>query len=154
MESQQVDLGILLWAISWNVQELISNPTAHFMQTSLMVSNKLPLVLSQWHKPPQTHSTGTRTKAAGKAMTSWALELICDDLDQEMHQLKLVMDSPQQELSEASLLGIDCQEMINDIKLSTPTMWTLFCCTAYTAKQELRNMAKNPDPVKLPDVYS
>jgi hypothetical protein len=86
-------------------------------------------------------------------MTSWVLELICDDLDQEMHQLKLVMDSLQQELSKASLLSINCQEMINDIKLSTQTMWTLFCYTVYTAKQELRNTAKNPDPVKLPDMH-
>ena len=76
MESLQIDLPILLWAISWNVPELTSNPHIRFARTSLMVSEELPVILSRWHKPPRTHSTGIRTHAACETMNEWALDAV------------------------------------------------------------------------------
>ena len=147
MESQQVDLAILIWAISWNVSELITNPTVRFMRTSLMVSDELPLILARWHKPPRTHGSGTRTKAGCKVMDAWALDTVFETVDHEMDALKPIMDSPQQHLSEESLLGIKWQDVIQDVKASAPTTWSLFRRIAYTPKQDSRNKTKNPDPV-------
>jgi hypothetical protein len=154
MESQQIDLAILLWAISWNVPELTSHDRVRFMRTSLMVSDELPVILSRWYQPPRNHGAGIRTKGASAAMQSWAIETVCNTVDQEMAALKNTMDSPQQELTEESLLGIKWNDMINEVKINAPTMWTLFRHASYTPKQDSRNKNKNPDPVNSINICS
>ena len=48
MEELRINLPILLWVISWNVEDLISDPSVKFAQTTLMVSKELPTILSRW----------------------------------------------------------------------------------------------------------
>jgi|ERR1700722_15101014 len=148
MNSIQVDLPILLWAISWNVQELVENPVVQFMRTALMVSDELPEILANWHKPPRAHGAGTRTKAALEAMNRWAMETVMETIDSEMRALKAVMNSPQSNLTEESLLGISWQEMIEAVTMAAPITWKLFRHAAYTTKQEARNTMKDPDAVR------
>ena len=51
MESLQLNLPILLWALSWNKAylSLVSNNKAHFARTTLTTSNLLPKILRLWH---------------------------------------------------------------------------------------------------------
>src|SRR4051794_22676389 len=64
MKSVNINLPILLWAISWNIPELISDPQAAAEHTALMISDELLGILAYWCQPPQKHSVGIRTKAA------------------------------------------------------------------------------------------
>lgn len=88
MKGQQVDLPFLLWAVSWNTTELISNASIQFEYTALMMSKELPEILLHWHRPPWTHGAGTQTKAAHDAMEKWAFEIVGEVIDTEMHGLK------------------------------------------------------------------
>ena len=84
MEELHINLPIFLWAISWNIEELVSNPHAWFARTTLMLSEELPGILTHWHQPPWQHNPGVQTKAAKLAMTEWALEMLCDTIDEEL----------------------------------------------------------------------
>jgi hypothetical protein len=53
MRANNVMLSTLLWAISWNVEELNANQQVAFEWTSLLVSDKHPQILCNWYKPPQ-----------------------------------------------------------------------------------------------------
>jgi len=52
MCSHDVTLSVLLWAVSWGIKELNTNPLVIFERTSLLVSDKLPEILKNWFKPP------------------------------------------------------------------------------------------------------
>jgi hypothetical protein len=117
MEQLHVNLPIFLWAISWNVPELVSNGQVRFARATLMLSDELPGILAHWHRPPRSHGTGIRTKAAQKAMNDWALETLCDALDDEMSTLAGAMELPQEDLSEEALLDIRIREMISEVQI-------------------------------------
>jgi hypothetical protein len=142
MEELHVNLPIFLWAISWNVEELISNPQARFARTSLMISDELPGILTHWHQPPRQHNAGVRTKAAKLAMTNWALETLCDTVDDELLALGPAMQFPQDDLSEDALLGIRIQDMIPEVQANAPVLWKLVCDLTCTQKQVRRNKNK------------
>ena len=64
MKSVNINLPIFLWAISWNIPELISDPKVSAERTALMVSNELPGILAHWRHPPRKHNSGIHTRAA------------------------------------------------------------------------------------------
>ncbi|KAF8222270.1 hypothetical protein L208DRAFT_1524744 [Tricholoma matsutake] len=148
MDELHLNLPLFLWAISWNVPKLTSNNHVHFARTALMVSDELPGILAHWHRPPHSHGQGIWTKAARKALNDWALDTLCETLDDELSILKLTMLS-QQHLSEEVLLAISWKEMILEIKSLAPTLWKLFRYTLYTPMQEERNKMKDPDVATL-----
>jgi hypothetical protein len=78
MESLQLNLLILLWALCWNnsYPDLISNNKARFARTGLTMSELLPGILRLWHHPPRAHNRGIRTKAACRAMEDWVLNTV------------------------------------------------------------------------------
>jgi len=117
-----------------------------------MVSDELPGILAHWHRPPRSHGQGIRTKAARKALNDWALETICETLDDELSILKPTMSLSQQDLSEEVLLAISWKEMIPEVKSKAPMLWKLFRYTLYTARQEQRNQLKDPDAVQFNDI--
>jgi hypothetical protein len=122
MKEWQVDLPILLWAVRWNVPELVSNASVQFERTALMVSDELPQILSRWHRPPHTHNVGTRTKAARVAMDKWALHHVGQVINLEMRALKPILTPPEGELTEESLLSIKWKSLIQDVSLMAPSM--------------------------------
>jgi len=153
MDELHLNLPLLLWAISWNVPELTSNDRVRFARTALMVSNELPGILTHWHKPPRSHGHGIRTKAARKALNDWALDTICETLDNELSMLKPTMSLPQQDLSEEALLAISWKAMILEVKSNAPTLWKLFRYALFTPRQEQRNKIKDPDVVQFNAVH-
>ena len=102
MKSVNINLPILLWAITWNIPELISDPKVSAERTALMVSEELPGILAHWRHPPRKHNSGIRTRAAFVAMNKFKLDMV----ENEMDTLDEVFKSPQDELSEESLLSI------------------------------------------------
>jgi hypothetical protein len=135
MEELHVNLPLFLWAISWNVKELVSNSKARFARTALMMSDELPVILSNWHKPPRRHNAGIRTKAAKQAMEHWALETLYQTFDEELSALAPTMELPQEELSEETLLSIRPQEMISEVQTQAPVLWKLISHLVSTPDQ-------------------
>jgi hypothetical protein len=50
--SLKINLPILLWVISWNVEALTADLMIKFARTTLMVSKELPDIIRHWHTPP------------------------------------------------------------------------------------------------------
>jgi hypothetical protein len=149
MESLQLNLPILLWALCWNdaYPDLISNNKARFARTGLSTSELLPGILRLWHHPPCAHNRGVRTEAACRAMEDWAVDTVCGILDKESENLKEYMKFPQEELSQETLLVIKWDDLSSNVKILSPMTWKLFCHTASTQQQEKQNRYKTPDAV-------
>lgn len=147
MKSVDINLPILLWAISWNIPELVSDLNVSAERTALMLSDELPGILAHWRRPPRKHNQGIRTKGAYDTMNKFALESVLELVDNEMGALDDILGSPQNELSEESLLSIKWKDLMDSVRHKAPTTWALLRHAAYTEKQESRNTTKNPDTV-------
>ena len=149
MESLQLNLPILLWALSWNKAylSLVSNNKAHFARTTLTTSNLLPKILRLWHHPPRAHNHGIRTEAVCSALKDWALDTVCHVLDKESENLDKYFQVPQDELSQETLLAIKWDDLIFNIKILSPMTWKLFCHATSTQQQDKQNKLKSPKPV-------
>jgi hypothetical protein len=71
-----------------------------------MLSDELPQIIRNWHKPSRPHTSGVRTKAASDALTEWALETVSNMIDLEMKNLKHVLKSSPSDLTEENLLQV------------------------------------------------
>ncbi len=149
MESLQLNLPLLLWALCWNdnYPDLVSNDKARFARTVLMILELMPGILQVWHHPPCTHNRGVRTEAAWRAMEDWALDTVCDILDKESENLEEYLKFLHEELSQETLLAIKWDDMISTIKVLSPATWKLFRHAASTPQQEKWNKNKTPDTV-------
>lgn len=149
MKSLDINLPVLLWAISWNIPELVSDLNVAAERTALMVSDELLGILSHWRRPPRKHNKGIRTKAAYETMNKFALETALELVEDEMGALDDIFNSPQNELSEESLLDIKWTDLTASVSCNAPNTWALLRRAAYTQKQESRNTTKTPDNVSL-----
>ncbi len=149
MKARQIDLPLLLWSVSWNVPSLVSNAVVKYARTALMHSAELPGLIRTWYRPPRTHERGQRTEAAHEPLDKWALEVVMDKVDREMHNLMPLMQSPRAQVSEATLLAISWDECISDVKEQAPTTWSILLSAAYTPKQAMRNTQKDPESVRF-----
>jgi hypothetical protein len=136
MDTLHLNLPLFLWAISWNVPKLTADNRVRFARTALMVSDELPGILAHWHRPPRSHGQGIHTKAAKKSLNDWALDTICETLDDELAMLKPAMSLSQQDLSEEALLFISWKDMILEVKSMALTLWKLFRYTLYMPRQQ------------------
>ena len=147
MTSININLPLFLWALSWNLPELVSDPKVTHERTALMLSEELPGILNHWRRPPRKHGSGVRTKGAYDTMNRFALETVTELVNEEMGTLDAIFISPQSELSEESLLSIRWNDLMDSVRREAPTIWELLLSAAYTQKQESRNTTKNPDNV-------
>jgi hypothetical protein len=150
MKSNDINLAILIWAISWNVEDLVNHKIVVFERTSLMLSEELPDILRNWLRPPRQHSAGIRTKAARQALNEWALSTVCKAVNNEMKDLKTFLKSSPSDVSEESLLSIQLDNMVSDVSTMAPTLWYVLRHAAYTPKQDKRNALKTPETVSDP----
>ncbi|KAI0074983.1 hypothetical protein K474DRAFT_1600590 [Panus rudis PR-1116 ss-1] len=133
MKLQKLNLPILLEALSWTDETLISDENARYHRTQLLQSEELPLILRNWHQPPRQHGKGVRTKAAKKAMVTWAASTLSSTIKKEMTALKpLMRNSPCDRASAAA-----------------PMFWSLLRQAACTPAQEKKNTYKSPDSTML-----
>jgi hypothetical protein len=106
MDSLHLNLLIFLWAISWNVPELVANPKVKFVRTTLMTSEELPDIITCWHTPPHAHNSGVHTHAARESLDQYAVGVISDAIDVELRGLKLLITLSPMDMTEQELLGI------------------------------------------------
>ena len=67
MGGLSLDLPILLCALSWDNEPLISNNTATYHRGILMNCLELPKVVEQWSK---------RSEVARRSLTEWAVDQV------------------------------------------------------------------------------
>jgi len=108
-----------------------------------MKSEELLGILAHWRQRPRKHNTRIRTEAAYDTMNTFALQTVCELVDEEMGMFAKVMTSPPDDLSEESLLGIYWKELASEVSKAAPTTWSLFrhaACGSMEAK--LKNYAR------------
>jgi hypothetical protein len=149
MDSLQMNLPLLLWAVSWNVPDLVANPRVRFARMALMVSNELTQILSHWFFPPRAHGQGIRTKAARKVMSEWAVTSVCKAIDSDLCALKGLLSLPNEDMSEETLLAISFKELVPQVQALAPTLWRVFLYATSTKKQD-KNKLKDPGSVCRP----
>ncbi|THH33077.1 hypothetical protein EUX98_g1090 [Antrodiella citrinella] len=86
-----------------------------------------------------------RGSSSGFIPSCAASVMTVDSVDDEMQSLGTIMDYPQSDLSEETLLAIRWEDLIDQTQDLAPTTWRLFRKAAYTSRQDERNTMKNPD---------
>jgi hypothetical protein len=143
MRTNNVTLSTLLWAISWNVEELNSNQRVVFERTSLLVSDELPQILRNWYKPPRRHTAGIRTRGAKESLFKWAMETVSDSVNLEMNALKQHLRLPPSEVTD-DLVEIKLGDLVNTVSSAAPVLWKLLHHAARPS-----NGAKHPNAVRF-----
>ncbi|KAI0702135.1 hypothetical protein C8Q76DRAFT_633001 [Earliella scabrosa] len=147
MRDKKIDLPLLLWAMSYNVSELVPDETVKFERVALLSSLELPGLLKSWHKPPRSHGRGIRTKGAAAAVDDFVLDRAGDILDQEMAAVGEYMRTSVAELSAEALLSIKLATVKEEVKKRAPNTWKLLLRCAWTARQAKENKLKDPETV-------
>lgn len=155
MRSKDLDLPLLLSALSYEDNTLVRNGTARYERTALLVSTELPNILQKWFRPPRRHNGGIKTKGGSRAIGPFAVQLVEDMLHREMVAVGKFMRSKPRDLSEQTLLSIKWKEMIASVQDKAPILWKLLRRCSWTSRQQKRNTLKSPDSVchKLPSVH-
>ncbi|CDO73891.1 hypothetical protein BN946_scf185016.g48 [Trametes cinnabarina] len=149
MRELKLDLPLLLWAISYEIPELIDDDLAKFERTALLSSEELPALLRTWYKPPRGHSRGVRSKGASAALEDFALQRVLANVQCEMAAVGTYMRTKPSDLSSEALLSIKITEMQQDVQERAPTLWTLLRHCSWTTRQEKENNSKNPEATVL-----
>ncbi|OBZ71409.1 hypothetical protein A0H81_08551 [Grifola frondosa] len=149
MRSKDLDLPLLLWALSWNVPALVTDLLAKYERTSLLVSAELPDILSKWYKPPCEHRRGIKTMGASKTITQFSLDCVQTVANREMCKVGQFMQRSPDELSEEELLAIKWDDLKQTVRAKAPTVWSLLRRCSWTVKQHKRNTMKDPDSVGI-----
>ena len=108
MKSIKINLLLFLWALSWNIPELVSDLDVTAERTALMLSDELPGILAHWCRPPRRHGFGICTKGAYKTMNKFALDSVLELIKNEMGELEDELSSPQSDLSEETVVATHC----------------------------------------------
>ncbi len=142
MREHRLDLPLLLWAMSYNVTELVTDPLAKFECTALLSSTELYDLLKTWARPPQAHNQGTRSKGASATINHFG-----SVMEREMASVGEYMQTNVAELSEEVLLSIKISEVKAEVKHRAPTTWAVMLRCAWTERQEKENKLKDPETV-------
>ena len=115
MKSIKINLLLFLWALSWNIPELVSDLDVTAERTALMLSDELLGILSHWCCPPRRHGFGICTKGAYETMNKFALDSVLELIKDEMGELEDELSSPQSDLSEETVLSIKWKDLIASV---------------------------------------
>lgn len=85
-----------------------------------MCSQELPDILESY-RPPREHVRALRTQAARAFMERWAVDAVKRQMNCEMCAVKIYFLSPQDGLSETTLLELDVEALIDAVKEDAPT---------------------------------
>ncbi|PCH40525.1 hypothetical protein WOLCODRAFT_56997, partial [Wolfiporia cocos MD-104 SS10] len=137
-KDEGLDLPLFLWALSWNPEfpELVSGGKARYARTALTHSIELPEILWRWNRPLRRHCVEVRTRAAHPIFESMASEIVKGTINAEMEKLAPALQSPQEDLSEESLLEFNWNDTASEIRAVAPMTWALLRSAAYTSRQE------------------
>ena len=125
-----LDLPILLHALSWGNEPLISDSVAKYHRGVLMNSLEFPEIVKQWSK---------RSEAARTSLTRWAGDHITQCISTEMNAAVEKLRCDGDDLSEETFLSITPQSMALLLKPEVPTLWRVLKSASRTNQQEKRN---------------
>ncbi|KAH7917913.1 hypothetical protein BV22DRAFT_1076546 [Leucogyrophana mollusca] len=126
-----------------------SNDRIRYARTCFLMSEQLPCMLPDWHKPPRNHNKGRRPAGARRALEEFAVNCTTSMIDREMEHLAPHFLSSPDELSQEHLTCFDFNDFTDLLKREAPVLWSLLDRIAYTDKQRARNTCKGPDMVIL-----
>lgn len=147
MRSNHIDLPLLLWGLSYNVPELVTDELSKYERIALLSSDELPGFLKIWSKPPRTHGLGTRSKGAAEAVDAFVFDHVGRVMDREMATVGEYMRTSVDTLSEDELLGIKISDVKEEVKKRAPRTWALLLRCAWTSRQAKENTLKDPETV-------
>lgn len=148
MEELGINLTTFLDAVSWGNDVCISSSKVRTARTGLMNSEKLPGILHRWWKPPLVPGSGNpRPKGAGTVMENFAQRCCCAIADRELERLAGLFKSPSgEDVAEEKLTGTIFEDTIQEVKKSSPYLWSLLYGLAHRERQN-KNTHKNPNKV-------
>jgi len=129
MDNLGLDLPILLHALSWSNEPLISNNTAKYHRSVLMNSLELPEILKQWSK---------KSEAARRSLTQWATDHVTQLINTEMNAVVEKLRCDGEDLSEETFLSITPRSVTLLLKPEVPTLWRILKSASRTSQQEKR----------------
>ena len=141
-------LAKFLHCISWGDSACVADNQIRAARTALMNSAKLPLILHNWWKPPQsTASCKSRSKASRPAMEGFASKCHSETLEHELEAVSVLFKTPDDVLEEF-FTGTSFEHLAAEIQELAPSLWSVMQQLMYTEKQVRRNTSKNPNKVK------
>jgi hypothetical protein len=146
MKSLHLDLGLLLWAMSWHVPEVSSNLVAAFERTVLLSSEELPQILRHWHLRPASHGSGILTHHQGtEAIAEFAISLVERIQNSEIVAFAPYVHLKAKDVTRASLLSLDIELLLEKAQELCPVTWRLKRSAMWTNRQEEHALIKTPD---------
>jgi hypothetical protein len=137
MDGLGLDLPILLHALSWGSEPLVSDNRAKYHRSVLMNSVELREIVNQWNK---------KSEAAQISLTRWAIDHVIQLTSAEMNVVVEKLRCNAEMLSEETFLPITPQSMTSLLKPEVPTLWRMLKSASRSGKQEKRNKG---DPKKV-----
>jgi len=120
MNNLGLNLFFFLNLVSWNDLDCITHLKIHYEHSTLMVSEELPLNITQWHQLPQsTNSMHVQAHGAISVLECFAFTYhIGDVIGGELEGIRHVLQCPPEDLSMEELCTLFIEDPI--LKLSTP----------------------------------
>ncbi|KAH7921009.1 hypothetical protein BV22DRAFT_1132613 [Leucogyrophana mollusca] len=152
------NLPLFLFYVCWGHHGCTTNPKIRYEHTALMVSEELPIILVNCHKPPRTSgSHHVRAAGARRPLELFAFSCVADVVNAELDGIKSLTRCPDEQVSGDGFTSLYIEDML--LKLSspgfggTPKLWALLGRLTKTSAQEKRNTEKNTDLVNLSIIF-
>ncbi|KAF7789166.1 hypothetical protein EIP86_000103 [Pleurotus ostreatoroseus] len=152
MLSRQVNLPIFFSALCGDSPGLRSDPQIAWALRTLLQSEELEDIIAYMHCPSRKHGRGIRTVGGRVTVRRAVIREVNKVVGKEMRSLKPHMRLPTSEVSESALLAVTLEDMVDKVKQTAPTLWSILHAASLTMKQMKRNTMKNPD-AQLNTVY-
>ncbi|KAI0688540.1 hypothetical protein BC835DRAFT_1419054 [Cytidiella melzeri] len=116
MEALDFDVANFMWYMSWSSQAVTRHPRIQYARTAFLHCDEFPHMLQKWRDGRR----GAGTKAARDTLDSWSINNVELLMNREMRQLAPYLRSPQNELTEESLLSIKLTDLAAQIQTIAP----------------------------------
>ena len=140
MNDVGLNLPILLDAVFWGNDYLVTDGRAKHKRNALIHSTEFPQILTRWEKKSSTTQALLKTHALSMIKTA-----INAEMDEAVSELTVTGE----EINEGKLLGMTQEELVKKLKPVTNTLWEILR-SSMTRKDMSRNKHIH-DPEKVHD---
>ncbi|KAF9528728.1 hypothetical protein CPB83DRAFT_894233 [Crepidotus variabilis] len=146
LKANQVHFDDFMDAFSWGDKGCIQDASIRNTRTRFLHSEKLPIILKRWAKPPRTETSKKKQPEGGsKSVKEFALQYVQDLFDKELEDLAPSMLSPTSEdVEKATLLDTTFANLDIAIKSKAPYLYRVVQSLTWRSSQEKRNVHKTP----------
>ena len=151
MSTVNLDLTGFLDALSWGDPSCFNDPKIRYARSSLLKSQRLPIILHRWWKPLRTPgSHNRRPDGATETMKNFALTCLEEIYVKELNNLSESFSSPAgDDVTEEDLKSNHFVDAIQKTQEKAPHLWSVLHSLSTTKKQVTRNTHKKPEKVIL-----